>query len=367
MRIAITDLRDALAATSAAIAGRPQIPLLAGVRITQTGAEASFRATDWTTWITSRCPVIAGAEDLDVIVSHRVLTSIAKATRSATVEITLVGNEVCITAGSSDWKSRMFIGDMPDSPSAPGKVGAVDAAVLRAAVRDVAQAASTEPGTPNLQPVQVSAVSRSTLNLIATDRYRIHSADIEWAGATDNLQAFPDASALEKAVKDLSGNIELHAEQGHPMFGLQDARTTVLIRNIDSNPPPPKVSRYSAGEPASRTTIASDDLIDALNAVQAVSGTADAVTVTVTAEAFSVAGSSDDGSGGHQFAVEQHEGRGLVALFNGTFLAEAVRALGSKVVHIGWVAPARPAILTADDSDRHCVLMPVRQPDSRWL
>lgn len=368
MRLSAGELRDALKATGYAVANRPSAPFLAGVRIASDGPAVVFSATDLETWITSTATADSDGA-LDVLVSHKTLSAIAKVVRSATVELSLTADRSAlrIIGGGSEWSAPLIAAEPLRAPTVPALIGSVDADVLRRMTKASAPAAGRDM-TPPLQPLQVH-VRDGEVQLSATDGHRIHLTREPFKPDGDDASAMPDAGSVSRIIEALQGEVRLFADAASGLFGLEDERTRVLVRMI-ADPKIPDLAKFLdglAGRWRASTVVDAAALEDALRSVTPAVATNHGVMVTVSTDGLTVEASSEDARASASVADYEHDGDGIRCLLNVAYLLEALGALNAPRVQVQWWDPQKPVLLTAEGSTTQCTVMPIRSTEATWL
>src|SRR5690606_5238282 len=146
-------------------------------------------------------PVHADA-DVTALVSGRLLSEITKALPHKPVEIAAVDAHVELVCGSARFAlPTMPAEDYPTLPALPARAGTVDAARFAAAVAQVAVAAGRDETLPMMTGVRME-LNGSTLALLATDRYRLAVAEIDWQ--PDDPQVSANALVPARTLADIA-------------------------------------------------------------------------------------------------------------------------------------------------------------------
>ena len=227
-------LHDACAWTSRIVSQRPVIPQLGGLLLDAREDTLTVTAFD----LDTRCSATIEAAVTGAgraLLSARLLTAIAK-TVARDVDVTITVDDAVATlgCGRSEWSLPVMpVEDFPGLPELDTPVGEVDAAALRHALTRVLPAVHTggDANVANLSGVKLDGGPES-LRLVATDRYRVAVAEIDWKPAGDAvLDALPPADLLEAAARSTStGTVSLYA--GENTFGLRVEGYVVVGRQI---------------------------------------------------------------------------------------------------------------------------------------
>lgn len=364
MRLFAADLKDALKAVAPAVSARPVIPLAAAVVIDSLGR---FSATDYDTWIQTTAPAISSNSDaFEVAVSHKLLTAIVNVARGDTVTLDVEQHRLVITAGQAEWVAPLMKTDLPAWPSLPAKWGSADAAELDASLKIVGIAAAADDTIGGLNGVQLAAEG-DRLTLSTTDRYRLHRDEIRFTPAGDvGYTVLVEAARLSASVRNLTGELTLHADTDSNLLAVADDKTTVILREIDAGFPATSQLLTAFDSSQAQTTVKASDLADAFKAAMPTMQDKAGIEITVDRDSFTLASTDEGGSARIPVAEHEHVGRGLVVLVNPNFIQPTLAALGGTVV-IDWTGPNRALRISKAGSPGQYVVMAIRHETSRWL
>ena len=169
------DWISALTRLSPAMAGKKSMAILYCVHIDP--ASGVLSGYDFETSAVTTLTKSSG-EGAPLLVSYRWLTDAIRTTtgkvKTAPVTVSLDGEKVTVSAcGYELHAETMPVADYPEIPSPVLEASTkLPAAALRAALRRVSIAASTDETLPILEGVQVSLTS-GAMEFLATDRYRL--------------------------------------------------------------------------------------------------------------------------------------------------------------------------------------------------
>jgi len=196
-------------ACAPAISGKPAMPILAGVLITA-GDETDtvvLRGFDYEAEVTTR--VNARVEEPGVaLVSHRLLSQILAVVGAATVTLTTEDGRLTVSAGKAVWRLPLMTADaFPASPGQLPTVGTVDTQAFMDAVDRVAPAASDKVSI-DIPLHAIHLGLGDTLDIVATDKYRLHTALLPWTRASIDAPQFvlTPAAKLLAVTRGLAGD-----------------------------------------------------------------------------------------------------------------------------------------------------------------
>lgn len=216
-------------ACAPAISGKPAMPILAGVLITA-GDETdtvTLRGFDYEVEVTTRVNARVEASGV-ALVSHRLLSQILAVCTAPTVNLTVEDGRLTVAAGKAVWRLPLMTADaFPASPGPLPTVGTVDTQAFTDAVERVAPAASDKVSI-DIPLHAIYLGFGDTLDVVATDKYRLHTALIPWdRTATDSPEfVLTPAAKLLAVVKGLTGDtVTLGASDNR--LSLTDGTTVV--------------------------------------------------------------------------------------------------------------------------------------------
>lgn len=196
-------------ACAPAISGKPAMPILAGVLITA-GDDTdviALRGFDYEAEVTTRVNARVEAPGV-ALVSHRLLSQILAVVGAATVTLTTEDGRLTVSAGKAVWRLPLMTADaFPASPGQLPTVGTVNTQAFMDAVDRVAPAASDIVSID----VPLHAIHLGfgdTLDIVATDKYRLHTALLPWTHSEGEAPEFvltPSARLLA-VTRGLTGD-----------------------------------------------------------------------------------------------------------------------------------------------------------------
>jgi DNA polymerase-3 subunit beta len=354
------------------------MPLLVGVLLTvqaqaddpltEAAQPLVLRAFDFETDIIARVNCrVDDASEPQALPSWRLLNQIAAVAAGKTITLTTEGARLAVTSGRSAWKlPLMHHDDFPDPLSVPDPTGNLSGAALRSAVERVAQAA-TDNVPENCKWMSVerrSGHATGTLELCATDRYRLHTAmiPVKWAQLPDVEVRVP-AKKLAAIVKPLDQDVVGIGWTQHLLALHTDHVTITTTLSADQGAWIPWRHLFEGitGDPVVFDT---DQLVPALKAAALViEGAAEPVRVTLDGTEALLSGREHDADSAVPVDVK-YDGPGYTFAVNPTFLLEAVDAVcpdGGEVQLLQEKPNARMGV-GLPGQPPSCILMPMRLP-----
>ena len=182
-----------------------------------------------------------------VLVSGRLLAEIASRLPHAPVVFSTEESRITVSCGSAHFTLlSMPVEEYPTLPQIGETSGSLDAEAFAKAVAQVAVAASRDDVTPVITGVQLE-VSRTSLSLVATDRYRVAVREIEWAAGdsiVEPVTALVPSRTLTEIGKTFghSGtlSIAITSTDERELIAFRADKRTVTSLLIKGNFPPVK-------------------------------------------------------------------------------------------------------------------------------
>src|SRR5215472_17114609 len=173
-------LGEAVEFVSRALPSRPVVPLLSGMLIEASADGLTLSCFDYE--VSARVRVDADvAAPGSALVPGRLLAEIIRSLPAQPAEFAADGDMVTLTCGQAEFGLVCLpIQDYPALPDSPDPVGSADAAILAAAVAQVAPAASRDDTLPMLTAVCLD-ITGEVMTLAATDRYRLAAREVTFS------------------------------------------------------------------------------------------------------------------------------------------------------------------------------------------
>lgn len=387
-RVERDEFTEAVAWTARTLPSRPttQLQVLSGLLLDATGPLLKVAAYDYE--VAAQSTVHATVEEEGRgLVNGKLLAEITRALPAAPVDLSVDGTRLVLTCGNARFALPMLpVDDYPTLPAMPPVTGHIEGSAFAAAVAQVAIAAGRDDTLPVLTGVRIE-IEGDSLTLAATDRYRLAVRTLKWrpageasefAGAPATVALVPARTLLDTA-KSLSGSgvevsISLGAgPSGETLAGFAGSTRQTTTRLLEGQFPPFRKLLPDSSPLIAQLEIAS--LQEAVRRVALVAAKTAPVQLSFSPDHLVL----EAGTGGEAQATEtlpvSYDGPELSVAFNPSYLLDALGALESDVVRIGFasaddptVAASKPAILTgklaADDNgelpDYRYLLMPIR-------
>lgn len=363
-------LAEAVTWTARTLPVRPPVPVLSGVRISAE-SDGTLTLSTFDYDVSARSQIAAEVEEPgEVLVSGRLLADISRALPARPIDMTLEGNKVQVTCGSSRFTlATMPVDEYPTLPVMPDHAGSIPVDTFSRAVAQVSIAAGRDETLPLLTGVKLE-IRGDKLTLMATDRYRLALREITWAPVNPSIEreALVRARTLTDVAKSLtsSGDVELSLSDGSEIIGFEAGGRHTTSVLVDGDYPP--VRRLFPDQTSIHTVTNTNALIEAAKRVALVAERNTPIRLSFSeGQVVLEAGQGDDAQASE--ALESTlVGEEISTAFNPTYLLEGLAALGTDFVRLSFTLPSKPVVMTGQDSleaDDHFdefryLLMPIR-------
>ncbi len=363
-------LTDSVNWVSRSLSTRPIMTALLGIVI-DVQKDVTLSASDLET--SAKSTSVADIKETGrVLVPGRLLSEISKSLPNKTVSFNLEGSRVLVTAGSAKFTlPTLPLNEYPNLPNMPEQSGAIASDIFSTAVNQVAVAAGRDDSLPTLTGIHVD-ISRDTITLAATDRYRLAVREINWTPNDPDIatSALLRARTLADAAKTIGNTKSVSVAiapttSNERLVGFASDAKTMTSRQLDGSFPP-----YRHLLPSESTATAIIEVAKLLDSVRRVALVTDK-TVPLRLKFNNNTLQLEAGAGDEAQATEEleinYKGEAIDIAFNPTFLSDGLTALGTTYVNIAFTGSNKPAMLTgqnkvdgkADSSFRY-LLMPMR-------
>lgn len=307
-----------------------------------------------------------------VLVPGRLLTEISKALPNKTVTFQLEGSRVLVTAGSAKFTlPTLPLNEYPNLPNLPETSGTITSELFATAVNQVAVAAGRDDSLPTLTGIHID-ITKETITLAATDRYRLAVREINWTPNDPELTttALLRARTLADAARTIANtkNVSISiapTSNNERLVGFASEAKTMTSRQLDGSFPPYR--HLLPSETSANAVIEVAKLLDSVRRVALVTDKTVPLRLKFNNNTLQLeAGAGDEAQATEELEIN-YSGEAIDIAFNPTFLTDGLSALGTAYVNIAFTGSNKPAMLTgkskadgsADTSFRY-LLMPMR-------
>ena len=350
---------DAVAWAARSLPVRPSTPVLSGLLIEATGDGLVLSTFDYET--SARATLAAEVSDEGTaLVSGKLLADIVRSLPAKPVDMAIDGPRVTLTCGSARFTLQtMPVEDYPTLPEMPTATGTVKADDFAHAVSQAVTAAGKDDMLPVLTGVRLE-IEGSTISLLATDRFRLSSRDVEWNPATPDaaFAALVPAKVLADTAKSLTSGSEItlalsSGGAGEGIIGFEGAaaggvrRTTTRLLDGEF----PKVRSLFPPEHLTTAMVDKASLVESVRRVSLVADRNTAVQLAFSGGVITL----DAGSGDEAQASESVEatinGEDLTTGFNPQYLLDGLNAIDESVVELAFTQPSKPVVISGSVAD----------------
>jgi DNA polymerase-3 subunit beta len=325
---------------------RTTLPILSGILIE--AGEAGLTLSSFDYEVSAQTEIAAEVEETGrVLVSGRLLAEIASRLPSAPVKFSTEDSRIVVSCGSANFTLlSMPVEEYPTLPQVSQSSGTLPAEAFSNAVAQVAVAASRDDVTPVITGVQLE-VTKTSLSLVATDRYRVAVREIEWDGGdaiTEPVTALVPARTLTEIGKTFghSGTISvaITSTDERELIAFQADKRTVTSLLIKGNFPP--VKRLFPETVDNYAVVNTAELIEATRRVSLVLEREAALRFT-----FSIDGLTLEAIGSEQAQASETidaflTGGDTVVSLKPQFLLDGLGAVHSEFVRISFTKTDNP-------------------------
>jgi DNA polymerase-3 subunit beta len=232
-------------------------------------------------------------------------------------------------------------------------------------------AAGKDDSLPTLTGVYIE-ITKTTITMAATDRYRLAVKEINWSPKDQNLEASTllRARTLVDAAKSLIGSGQITfalspTTSNEKLVGFVSDEKTMTSRTLDGSFPP--FRHLLPSESTAEATIETAPFLDSVRRVALVTDKTVPLRLVFGDNLLHLeAGTGEDAQATEELNIN-YSGEDINIAFNPTFLTDGLQAINSPFVHISFTGDKKPAVLTgktepggAINTSYKYLLMPMR-------
>lgn len=356
-------LNESIQHVSKAISSRTTLPILSGIKIDAQFSGVTLTASDTDISIQSFIPIEHNGKEIvrlsqkgSVVLPAKFFVEIIRKLPSDMIEIE-VGSQfqTIIRSGSSE--IQMVGLDPEEYPLLPEveeeKTITIASDLLKTMIKQTSFAVSTNEATPVLTGV-LWMLGDQFLKLIGCDRHRL--AQRETPMDTDQAAHFNNIVISGKTLNELSkilpdGNalVDVVVSDNQVLFRMD--RILFYTRILDGTYP--DTTRLIPKAFQTEMVIRTRELVDAIDRAYLLSredrsnivrmAMIDQGTVEISSS------SSELGKVTELLSVKSLQGELLKVSFNSKFMLDALKAVDSEMIHIGFTGPMSPIIIQPED------------------
>jgi DNA polymerase-3 subunit beta len=322
------------------------LPILSGVLIEADTDGLTLSSFDYE--VSARTQISAQVDEPGrVLVSGRLLAEIASRLPNAPVTFSTDEGRITVACGSAQFTLlSMPVEEYPTLPEISEQSGLLKAEDFAAAIAQVAVAASRDDVTPVITGVQLE-VTKNSLSLVATDRYRVAVREIEWDSADSGIEsatALVPARTLAEIGKTFghSGTISvaITSTDDRELIAFQADRKTVTSLLIKGNFPP--VKRLFPDAVDNYAVLNTGELIEAVRRVSLVLEREAALRFTFTLEGLRLEAIGSEQAQASESIDAFLTGSDTVVSLKPAFLLDGLASVHSEFVRISFTKTENP-------------------------
>ncbi len=337
---------EAVSFTVKLLPQRTTLPILSGVLIEADTDGLTLSSFDYE--VSARTQISAQVDEPGrVLVSGRLLAEIASRLPNAPVTFSTDEGRITVACGSAQFTLlSMPVEEYPTLPEISEQSGLLKAEDFAAAIAQVAVAASRDDVTPVITGVQLE-VTKNSLSLVATDRYRVAVREIEWDSADSGIEsatALVPARTLAEIGKTFghSGTISvaITSTDDRELIAFQADRKTVTSLLIKGNFPP--VKRLFPDAVDNYAVLNTGELIEAVRRVSLVLEREAALRFTFTLEGLRLEAIGSEQAQASESIDAFLTGSDTVVSLKPAFLLDGLASVHSEFVRISFTKTENP-------------------------
>lgn len=349
-------LLAALQQVARAVPASSPIPVLSGICLIVAENRLTLTASNGVMSIGAEIPLNEAGSDAGsaagLVVPARYFAEIVRKLPAPLVELELAERAtLLIRSGGS--RFRLCGSDAEQFPEPPSLEQApwrltLPNALLKAMIRQVAFAVSSSETRPLLSGVLCRFDGRN-LRFVATDsvRFASRSTALDTAGAAAAFEAVipgKGLSELAKLLQDGPGETNIAADGGHIRFAT--ARLTLWCSLLHGAYPP--IDKLVPSACVSEVIVNTLQALHAVERVTVLAGEGCLVRLRAGADAERSielsSGSTEVGDVREELGIERRDGEPIAIAFNGTYMADILRAIDSETVSLRFTDKLGPIV-----------------------
>lgn len=335
---------DAVAWTTHVIDMRPANPILAGLKIDATNGTLQLSAFNYQ--VSSRHHIEAGIdEEGSILVLGKLMADITKSLPAEKTYLSSENNTLTITSGKSTFTLQLMpLGEYPDLPTLPQKLGQVDAPTFIQAVNQASVSISKEENRPVLTGIQIQ-FDNDTVTMTSTDRFRLSRSTFTWTPEHDDIHAVSlvRGSLLRDIAHSLDDhqNVLIHLNEEEPsLLGFENSGRTSTSQLIDGEFP--SIDRLFIDEYPIHAVINRQALINAIKRVALVAEKNAPIRMIFTHQELVLSAGNAEESQAKEILDIDMDGEDITVAFNPNYLLEGLGAIAEPFVHMKMSTAVKP-------------------------
>ena len=335
---------DAVAWTTRVIDTRPANPILAGLKIEASNGTLQLSAFNYQ--ISSLNHIEAGVdEEGSVLVLGKLMADITKSLPAENTYLSTENNILTITSGKSTFTLQLMpIGEYPDLPTLPSKLGQVDAPTFIQAVNQASVSISREENRPVLTGIRMQ-FENDTVTMTSTDRFRLSRSTFKWTPENNDIHAttLVRGSLLRDVARSFDDhqNVVIDFNDEEPtLLGFENSGRTSTSQLIDGEFP--SVDRLFIDEYPIHAVINRQALINAIKRVSLVAERNAPIRMIFNNQELTLSAGAADESQAKEVLDIDMDGEDITVAFNPLYLVEGLSAITEPFVHMKMATAVKP-------------------------
>lgn len=335
---------DAVAWTTRVIDSRPANPILAGLKIEATNGTLQLSAFNYQ--ISSLNHIEAGIdEEGSVLVLGKLMADITKSLPAENTYLSSENNLLTITSGKSTFTLQLMpLGEYPDLPALPNKLGQVDAPTFIQAVNQASVSISREENRPVLTGIRMQ-FEDDTVTMTSTDRFRLSRSTFKWTPENENTNSVTLVRGT--LLRDIARSFDDHQnviidfdEKDPILLGFENSGRNSTSQLIDGEFP--SVDRLFVDDYPIHAVINRQDLINSIKRVSLVAEKNAPIRMTFANQELTLSAGAADESQAKEVLDIDMDGEEITVAFNPLYLIEGLSAITEPFVHMKMATAVKP-------------------------
>lgn len=360
---------DAVAWTTRVIDARPANPILAGLKIE--AANGTLQLSAFNYQISSCHHIEAGVdEEGSILILGKLMADITKSLPAEKTYLKSENNTLTITSGKSTFTLQLMpLGEYPDLPKLPNKLGQVDAPTFIQAVNQASVSTSREENRPVLTGIRIQ-FEDDTVTMTSTDRFRLSRSTFKWTPEHNDIHSttLTRGSLLRDIAHSLDDhqNVIIHFnEENKSLLGFENSGRTSTSQIIDGEFP--SVDRLFVDEYPIHAIINKQLLINAIKRVSLVAERNAPIRMIFSNQELTLSAGTADESQAKEVLDIDMDGEDITVAFNPNYLLEGLGAIPEPFVHMKMATAVKPVEFNGqqesdgdESTDYRYLLVPMR-------
>jgi DNA polymerase III subunit beta len=362
LSVARSELLDALSVVGKGMSARSTLPILSGILISASAAEAQFQATDLEVSVRRSCPALVEREG-SVVVPGRLLTDIVRNLPEAAVTLETDGDTAHVQCQHSSFTVKTLNAkDFPKFPEVVAdKTISLPANVMSTAVRRVSRAVSRDETRATLTGILV-VVDGVSLRMVSTDSYRLAMSEVLLEeSVTEGIEVVVPGKALDEVTRLAAGSDPITVGLSENQILFEFGQTVFVTRRIEGNFP--NYKQIIPKGSATYVEVLGSELVAAVKRVSlmALHNSPIKIAVNVADQTLSLSAATQDVGDASEDLMVKTEGVDVGIAFNHSFLMDGLSSAGSETIRMEIKDAEKPGLIKSVEEEGFLyVLMPVR-------